>query len=152
MFVSPAFAQTGSASGEPGVIAFLPIVLIMAVFYFLMIRPQQKKMREHREMLAAIRRGDRIVTGGGIIGTVSKVVDDNELQVEIAEGVRVRVQRTMISSVLTKPEPAAGKPVAGNGDKLEKSPANDTDGGATTPAAPSAGSPFKRLFGGKREQ
>lgn len=154
MFVSPAFAQTGPAAGEPGVIAFLPIILIMVVFYFLMIRPQQKKMREHREMLAAVRRGDRIVTGGGIIGTVSKVVDDNELQVDIAEGVRVRVQRAMISGILTKPEPAAGKsaPANANAEKLEKGDAGDANGSVTTTATAPSGSPFKRLFGGKRDQ
>lgn len=149
MFVSPAFAQTGPAAGGPGMIeAFLPIVLIFAVFYFLLIRPQQKKMREHKEMLSAVRRGDRIVTGGGIIGTVSKVVDDNEVQVEIAENVRVRVQRAMISGVLTKTEPVGGKPTGGEGGKT---PANDPGGEGPTPPTPPAASPFKRLFGGKRD-
>ncbi len=145
MFVSPAFAQAGPAAGGAGMIeAFLPIILIFAVFYFLLIRPQQKKMREHKEMLAAVRRGDRVVTGGGIIGTVSKVVDDNELQLEIAEGVRVRVQRSMISGVISKTEPVSGKPTGGAG---ESSAANENGGSATKPAAPT--SPFKRLFGGK---
>lgn len=109
MFVFSAFAQdTAPAAGAPdAMLQFLPIVLIFVVFYFLLIRPQQKKMREHREMLSAIRRGDQVVTGGGIIGTVIKVIDESdELQVEIAEGVRVRVQRSAISAVLAKPEPA----------------------------------------------
>ena len=149
MFVSPAFAQAGPAASGPGMIeAFLPIVLIFAVFYFLLIRPQQKKMREHKEMLSAVRRGDRIVTGGGIIGTVNKVVDDNELLVEVAEGVRVRVQRSMISGVLTKPEPVAGKPTGGG----EADKPADESGAAAKPAVSGNGSPFKRLFGGKRDQ
>lgn len=153
MFVSPAFAQAGPAAGGPGMIeAFLPIILIFAVFYFLLIRPQQKKMREHKEMLASVRRGDRIVTGGGIIGTVSKVVDDNELLVEVAEGVRVRVQRALISGVLTKPEPVAGKSGGSGADKTDNSVANDEAGEAPKPVPPAADSPFKRLFGGKRDQ
>jgi preprotein translocase subunit YajC len=105
MFVSTALAQDGAGTPE-AMLQLLPIVLIFVVFYFLLIRPQQKKMKQHREMLSAIRRGDRVVTGGGIIGMVSKVVDDNEVQLEIAEGVRVRVQRQMISGILAKTEPA----------------------------------------------
>ncbi len=70
-----------------------------------MIRPQQKKAKEHKALLGSIRRGDKIVTGGGITGTVTKVVDDNELAVEIADGVRVRVQRGLIATVLSKTEP-----------------------------------------------
>ena len=150
MFVSPAFAQAGPAASGPGMIeAFLPIVLIFAVFYFLLIRPQQKKMREHKQMLSAVRRGDRVVTGGGIIGTVNKVVDDNELLVEVAEGVRVRVHRSMISGIVTKPEPVAGKPTGGETtDKLA-----DANSAAAKPADSSGiVSPFKRLFGGKRDQ
>jgi preprotein translocase subunit YajC len=149
MFVSPAYAQAGTDIAGPGAIqAFLPIILIFVVFYFLLIRPQQKKMREHREMLAAIRRGDRVVTGGGIIGTVSKVVDDAEVIVEIAEGVRVRVQRGLISGVLAKTEPVAAP----------KGAANDSEPASGTPAAGdqgekpgNTGSGLKRFFGGKRD-
>ncbi len=86
---------------------FLPLILIFVVFYFLLIRPQQKRMKEHRNMLGALRRGDRVVTGGGIIGTITKAADD-ELTVEISEGVRVKVLRGTVSSVLAKPEPARG--------------------------------------------
>ena len=106
MFVTPAYAQ--AAGGTPGtfdLINFLPLVLIFVVFWFLLIRPQQKKMKQHREMIAAVRRGDRVLTGGGIIGTVIKVLNDSELQVEIAEGVRVKVARSTISEVLAKTEP-----------------------------------------------
>ncbi|MFH1803595.1 MAG: preprotein translocase subunit YajC [Pseudomonadota bacterium] len=86
--------------------SFLPLILIFVVFYFLLIRPQQKKQKQHKEMLAAIRRGDKIVTAGGIIGTVAKVIGDDEVSVEIAEGVKVKVARGMISAVLSKTEPA----------------------------------------------
>lgn len=96
--------------------SFLPIVLIFGIFYFLLIRPQQKKMREHQAMLAAIRRGDKVVTNGGIIGTVSKLTSDKELQVEIADGVRVRVLRSMIAEILAKTE-AANSDLS---DKTEK--------------------------------
>jgi preprotein translocase subunit YajC len=75
------------------------------VFYFLLIRPQQRKMKEHKALVSAIKRGDRVVTTGGLIGQVSKVVDDNEVQLEIAEGVRVRVLRGSINEVLNRTEP-----------------------------------------------
>lgn len=107
MFVTPAFAQ--EAGGQaPGfdIISLLPLILIFVVFYFLLIRPQQKRMKEHKQMVEALRRGDRVVTAGGIIGSVTKVLNERELQVEIAEGVRVRVVRQTISEVLSKTEPA----------------------------------------------
>jgi len=85
---------------------FLPIILIFVVFYFLLIRPQQKKVKQHREMVSAIRRGDKIVTAGGLIGTVTKIISDTEAQVELAEGVRVRVVRHTISEVLSRTEAA----------------------------------------------
>ncbi|OHC73858.1 MAG: preprotein translocase subunit YajC [Rhodospirillales bacterium RIFCSPLOWO2_12_FULL_58_28] len=105
MFVSPAFAQAAGASGPSGFESMIPLLLIFVVFYFLLIRPQQKKQKDHKAQLDAIRRGDRVVTGGGIIGVVRKVIDDGELQVEIADGVRVRVRREMVSSILAKTEP-----------------------------------------------
>jgi preprotein translocase subunit YajC len=92
-------------------------VLIFVVFYFLLIRPQQKKAKDHRTMLDALRRGDRVVTGGGIVGTVSKVVGPEEVEVDIAQGVRVRVLRSTISSVLAKPDPAAAREAARDKDK-----------------------------------
>ena len=85
---------------------FLPLILIFASMYFLLIRPQQKKMKEHKAMIEALRRGDQIVTQGGLIGKVSKVKDDGEIEVEIAEGVKVRVIRATISQVVSKTEPA----------------------------------------------
>jgi preprotein translocase subunit YajC len=93
-------------------IQFLPLVLIFVVFYFLLIRPQQKKAKDHKTMLDALRRGDRVVTGGGIIGTVARVDNPEEATVEIADGVRVRVLRGTITSVLAKPDPAAAREAA----------------------------------------
>ncbi|MBO9477175.1 preprotein translocase subunit YajC [Shimia sp. R11_0] len=86
--------------------SFLPLILIFVIMYFLLIRPQQKKMKEHQAMVAAVRRGDQIVTQGGLIGKVSKVKDDNEVEVELAENVKVRVVKSTIASVTSKTEPA----------------------------------------------
>ena len=108
MFVTPAYAQAAAGGGGSGFEAFLPLILIFGVFYVLLIRPQQKKMKEHKATLSAIRRGDKVVTGGGIVGTVTKVIDDLEITVEIADGVKVRVQRGLISTVLSKTEPVKG--------------------------------------------
>lgn len=108
MFISTAYAQAAAgapAGGMESLMSLAPLVLIFVVFYFLLIRPQQKKLKEHKSMLDALRRGDKVVTGGGIVGTIVKVADD-EATVEIAENVRVRVLRTTITSVLAKTEPA----------------------------------------------
>jgi preprotein translocase subunit YajC len=86
---------------------FLPLILIFAIMYFLLIRPQQKKMKEHQAMVDAVRRGDQVVTQGGIIGKIAKVKDDGELELEIAEGVKVRVVKATIAQVLSKTEPAS---------------------------------------------
>jgi preprotein translocase subunit YajC len=109
MFVTPAFAQAAGA-GPSGAAAFgslMPIVLIFIIFYFLLIRPQQKKMKEHRAMVEALRRGDQVVTSGGIVGKVSKVQDDGFVEVEIAEGVKIKLVKHTITQVLNKTEPAA---------------------------------------------
>lgn len=108
MFIAPAYAQGAGAAGAGSAFtAFIPIILIFVVFYFLLIRPQQKKMKDHQAMLNSIRRGDKVVTNGGIVGTVTKVIEEErELQVEIAENVRIRVKQDMLSSVLSKTEPA----------------------------------------------
>lgn len=93
---------------DGGAIAqFLPLILIFLIMYFLLIRPQQKKVKEHQAMVAALRRGDQVVTQGGLIGKVTKVKDDNEVEVEVADGVKVRVVRGTISSVVSKTEPAS---------------------------------------------
>jgi preprotein translocase subunit YajC len=104
-------ATSGFGGGMGQLLLFVPIIL---VFYFLLIRPQQKKAKEHKALVTNIRRGDRVVTQGGIIGQVTKVVSDSEVQVEISDGVRVRVMRGSISDVLTKSSPAestASEPV-----------------------------------------
>jgi preprotein translocase subunit YajC len=106
MFITEALAQTGDAGGTTSMlIQFLPIVLIFVIMYFLILRPQRQKARQHQEMVANLRRGDTVVTSGGLIGKVAKV-DDNELQVELGEGMRVRVVRGTIAEVRAKGEPA----------------------------------------------
>jgi preprotein translocase subunit YajC len=85
---------------------FIPLILIFAIMYFLLIRPQQKKLKQHQSMVASLRRGDQVVTAGGLIGKVSKIKDDAEVEVELAEGVKVRVVRSTIGQVLNKTEPA----------------------------------------------
>jgi len=110
MLISPAYAQGASGLFDSNaMVQFLPLVLIFVVFYFLLIRPQQKKQKDHRGMLDALRRGDRVVTGGGIIGTVNKVVSAEEVEVDIAAGTRVRVVRSTITNVLAKPDPGAAR-------------------------------------------
>ncbi|MEQ9488685.1 MAG: preprotein translocase subunit YajC [Alphaproteobacteria bacterium] len=108
MFVSTAWAQDaagGAGGGGDMLVTFLPLILIFAIFYFLLIRPQQKKQKEHQAKLKAVRRGDRVLTGGGIYGSVTKVIDDNEVQVEIAEGVRVRCSVATLMDVMAKGQP-----------------------------------------------
>jgi preprotein translocase subunit YajC len=106
MLVTPAYAQ--AAGGAGGAFAsFVPLILIFVIMYFLLIRPQQKKLKDHQKMVEALRRGDQIVTQGGIVGKVTKVRDDGEVEVEIATGVNVRVVRHTIATVRSKTEPAA---------------------------------------------
>jgi len=103
MLITPAFAQSGGFA--EGGLGLMPIILVMIIFYFLLIRPQQKRAKQHREMLAALRRGDKIVTNGGITGTIVKVVDDlDTVDVEIAKDVKVSVVRAMIAEVRSKTE------------------------------------------------
>ncbi len=136
MLISPAYAQAAGGGGADLFTSFLPIILIFVVFYFLLIRPQQKKVKQHREMVQALRRGDKIVTAGGLIGTVTKVISDTEVQLELAEGVRVRAMRHTIQDVMSRTEAAAAK------------------GGTATPANdPGSGKPkslLGSLFGGNR--
>jgi len=108
MLISTAYAQAAGAApgGADLLMQFLPLVLILVVFYFLMIRPQQKRAKEHRALLAAVRRGDTVVTMSGLIGKVAKV-QDNEILLEVAEGVRVRILKSTVSEVRTKGQPVA---------------------------------------------
>ena len=103
MLISPAFAQSGGFA--EGGLGLMPIILVMVIFYFLLIRPQQKRAKQHKQMLAALKRGDKIVTNGGLTGTIIKAVDDSEtIEVEIAKDVKVNVVRTMIADVRGKTE------------------------------------------------
>lgn len=105
MFVSPAYAQS-AAGGLASLGSFVPLILIFGIMYFLLIRPQQKKAKEHKAMVDAVRKGDQVITQGGLIGKVTKVKEDNECEVEIATGVKVRVVQSSLSTVLSKTEPS----------------------------------------------
>ena len=133
MLITPAYAQAaGGSDASSMMVQLAPLALIFVVFYFFLIRPQQQKAKQQRSMLDAIRRGDRVVTGGGMIGTVAKVVNNEEVLVDLADNVRVRCVRSTISQVLAKTEPAKSK----DGDAA----ANDDDG-AATPATTTTGAP-----------
>jgi len=106
MFASPAYSQAAGGSLTSSLGGFVPIILIFGIMYFLMIRPQQKKMKDHRTMVEALRKGDQIITQGGIIGKVTKVIEDNEVEVEIATDVKVRVLKHTITQVMNKTEPS----------------------------------------------
>ena len=106
MFITPAYAQAVPGLGGGDLLGnVLPIVLMFIIFYFLLFRPQQQRMKTHRQMLSNVRRGDTIVTSGGIVGKISKVIDDREVEVEIAKDTRVLVVRSMIAEVRVKGEP-----------------------------------------------
>lgn len=108
MFVTPAYAQTG-AGGPDIFISILPFVLIFVIMYFLIIRPQRTQMKKRGEMLTAIRRGDTVVTGGGLVGKVTKVVDDTELEIDLGGGLKVTALRSTIADVRVKGEPVANQ-------------------------------------------
>jgi preprotein translocase subunit YajC len=142
MLISEAWAQAGGgAGGSDFLVQLFPLILIFVVFYFLLIRPQQAKVKAQREMLGGVKRGDRVVTGGGIIGLVTKVISDNELQVELAEGVRVRIIKQTITDIV-----ARGESVRGAKDTEED------DKPMLPAAAPAAErkSLLGSLFGGKK--
>jgi preprotein translocase subunit YajC len=114
MFISPAFAQGslgslfggGGAGGDGGMLmSLLPFVLIFVIMYFLILRPQQKRVKTHAEMVKNMRRGDTVVTNGGLVGRITKVIDEDHIEIDIADGVRIRHVRTMISDVRAKGEP-----------------------------------------------
>jgi preprotein translocase subunit YajC len=105
MFITPAFAQS-SLTDLVGIGSPLPMmVIIVLIMYFLVLRPQQKRAKEHQELVKNLRRGDTVVTSGGLVGKVTKVVDDEQVEVEIADGVRVRQVRSMVTGVRAKGEP-----------------------------------------------
>jgi preprotein translocase subunit YajC len=114
MFVTPAYAQA-AAGGDANsmLMSLLPFAAIFVIMYFLILRPQQRRVKEHGDLVKNIRRGDTVVTNGGLVGKVTKVVDDDQVEVEISDGVRVRQMRSMISAVRTKGEPAKDDAAAG---------------------------------------
>ena len=105
MLITPAFAQTGLTGGSDMLMSLLPFVLIFVIMYFLILRPQQRRAKQHQEMIKSVRRGDTVISSGGLVGKVTKVVDDDQIEVEIADGVRVRQMRSMVSGVRAKGEP-----------------------------------------------
>jgi preprotein translocase subunit YajC len=104
--ITPAYAQGAGGGGGDIFIQLIPFVLIFVIMWFLIIRPQQRRVKMHQEMVKNLRRGDIVITSGGISGKISKVIDDGEIEVEIAEGVRVRVVRSMVADVRARGEPA----------------------------------------------
>jgi len=143
MLISEAWAQAAGGGGSSDfLVQLFPLVLIFIVFYFLLIRPQQAKMRQQREMLGGVKRGDRVVTGGGIIGLVTKVIGENELQVELAEGVRVRIIKQTITDIVTRGESVRGGKESDE-DEKPMLPA--------APAAPERKSLLGSLFGGGKK-
>ncbi len=104
--ITPAYAQAPGAGGGDIIMSLVPFILIFIIMWFLIIRPQQKRMKDHREMVANVRRGDTIVTSGGMIAKVTKVIDDGEIEAEIADGVKARFVKSMVQDVRTKGEPA----------------------------------------------
>ena len=109
MFVSQAFAQGAGGTGGDLFAMIVPLILIMAVFWFLLIRPQQKKAKEHQELVHSIRRGDVVTTAGGMIGKVARVVDDNEILLEVADNVRMRFQKQAIAELRARGEPVSAE-------------------------------------------
>src|ERR1700739_4305487 len=107
MLITPASAQSSLFGGDStGMItSFMPLILIVVIMYFLVLRPQQQRVKQHQAMVKALRRGDTVVTNGGFVGKVTKVVDDDQIEVEVADGVRVRQMRSMVSEVRAKGEP-----------------------------------------------
>ena len=106
MLITPAYAQAAATGGDGGLLmSLLPFAMIFVIMYFLILRPQQKRVKAHQELVKNVRRGDTVVTNGGLVGRVTKVVDDNEIEVEVSEGVRIRQIRGMIAEVRAKGEP-----------------------------------------------
>jgi preprotein translocase subunit YajC len=117
MWITPAFAQAATAPAGGGfdqslLVNMLPIVAIIAIMYVLMFRPQQKRAKQHQEMVKNLRKGDSVVTQGGMVGKVTKLVDDEQIEIEIAQNVRVRQLRSMVTEVRAKGEPVSADAAA----------------------------------------
>jgi preprotein translocase subunit YajC len=105
MLITPAFAQAGGAPGGDMLFQLLPFILIFVIMYFLILRPQQKRVKQHQEMVKNVRRGDTVITSGGLMAKVTKVIDDDKIEIELADGVRAIQMRQMVSDVRAKGEP-----------------------------------------------
>jgi len=126
--ITPAFAQTAGAGGGSDIVSFLfPMIFVFGIFYLLVFRPQQRKVKEHQSMIDAVKRGDTVVTSGGIVGKVIRVENDGMLKVEIADGVQVRVIKSTLTDVRGRGEPIKEKAKAETGAA--------GDGGGTQPGA-----------------
>lgn len=114
MIITPAFAQAAGAPADTGgiLMSMLPFLLIFVIMYFLILRPQQKRVKEHQALIKNLRRGDTVITQGGIVAKITKVIDDDNIEIEVADGVRVRQLRSMISGVRAKGEPAKDEATA----------------------------------------
>ena len=113
MLITPAYAQAAGGDVTSMLTSLLPFALIFVIMYFLILRPQQKRAKSHQEMIKNVRRGDTVITNGGLIGKVTKVSDDDAIEIEIAEGVRVRQARAMLADVRAKGEPVKEEAAAG---------------------------------------
>lgn len=123
MFISTALAQAGAAAPsatESLLVNILPIVMIVAIMYFLILRPQQQRLKAHQAMVGAVKRGDVVVTGGGIVGKVVKVLENDEVMVEIAEDVRIKVIKSTIQDVRSKTEPVSADSKSSKTDDEDK--------------------------------
>ncbi len=128
--------------------SMLILVVFVVVFYFLLIRPQQQRAKQLKMAVAALRRGDKIVTAGGIIASISRVINDDEIEAEIAPGVKARILRSTITTILSKPEPAKGGKSTASKDvptQLIEGEINeiDADAGATADAGKKRRAPTK---------
>ncbi len=115
MLITPAYAQAAGGDSSSMLVSLLPFVLIFVIMYFLILRPQQKRVKQHQEMVKNVRRGDTVVTSGGLIGKVTKVIDDDQIEIELADGVKVRQVRAMVSDVRAKGEPVKSEPAKTEG-------------------------------------
>jgi preprotein translocase subunit YajC len=126
LVASPAFAEAGAAAPSP-IASFMPIILIIGIFYLLIIRPQSKKFKAHQAMIQAVAKGDKVVTGGGIHGKVSKVLDDGTVSVEIAAGTEIVVEKSTLSQVKPKKD-ASEKPADAKASAAAKKKAANDNG------------------------
>ncbi len=143
MLISPAYAQAAGGADGGMIMQLLPLVLIFGVFYFLLIRPQQKKMKDHKAMISAVRRNDKVVTAGGVFGKITKVHDDDRVTIEIADGVKIDVVSSTLSTVVSRGDAPA------NDDK--KSTVSTSDERSSGSIGGAIGSRLSGLLGGKKK-